>query len=86
MEVILQEKQVQQIQLLLYNLIQKEIQKLLNSKGIDSPFMNKKQTCIFLGISNNTLDTWIKQGLPAIKIGKTIRFNQDEIIKWMNSK
>ncbi|WP_270204923.1 helix-turn-helix transcriptional regulator [Streptococcus anginosus] len=86
MEVTLQEKQVQRIQLLLSNLIQKEIQKQLNSKGINSPFMNKKQTCIFLGISNNTLDSWIRQGLPSIKIGKTVRFNRDEIIKWMNSK
>lgn len=86
MEITLQEKQIQRIQLLLSNLIQKEIQKQLNSKGINSPFMNKKQTCIFLGISNNTLDSWIRQGLPSIKIGKTVRFNQDEIIKWMNSK
>lgn len=86
MEVTLQEKQIQRIQLLLSNLIQKEIQKQLNSKGINSPFMNKKQTCIFLGISNNTLDSWIRQGLPSIKIGKTVRFNRDEIIKWMNSK
>ena len=36
-------------------------------------------------ISNNTLDSWIRQGLPIIKIGKSIRFDKNAVDKWINS-
>ena len=83
MQVILPDEQIQQIQLLLSSLIQKEIEKQLSKIGIDSPYLNKQQACQYLGISNNTLDNWIQKGLPAIRIGKTIRFNKNEIDKWL---
>ena len=85
MQVILPDEQIHQIQLLLSNLIKKEIREQLDKSGIDSPYLNKQQTCDYLGISNNTLDSWIQRGLPSIKIGKTIRFNKDAIDRWLNS-
>jgi len=57
MQVILPDEQIHQIQLLLSNLIKKEIREQLDKSGIDSPYLNKKQTCDYLGISNNTLDS-----------------------------
>ncbi|HEO7136438.1 TPA: DNA-binding protein, partial [Streptococcus agalactiae] len=33
--------------------------------------------------SNNTLDIWIRKGMPHIRIGKTIRFDKDSIRRWM---
>ena len=85
MQVILPDEQIHQIQLLLSNLIQKEIENRLNNSNLDSPFLNKQQACHYLGISNNTLDSWIQRGLPSIKIGKTIRFHKDAIDRWLNS-
>ncbi|GFG47265.1 UNVERIFIED_CONTAM: helix-turn-helix domain-containing protein [Streptococcus canis] len=79
MQVILPDEQIHQIQLLLSNLIQKEIEQQLEQKGLNSPYLNKQQACDYLGISNNTLDTWIQKGLPSIKIGKSIRFNKQAI-------
>jgi len=76
MQVILPDEEVQKIQHLLAELIQKEIEKKLLNSNLGSPFLNKQQACHYLGISNNTLDSWIKRGLPTIKIGKTIRFNK----------
>lgn len=71
---------------LLSNLIkQKEIEQILNNSNIESPFLNKKQACQYLGIANNTLD-WIDKGLPKIKIGKTIRFNKFEVNRWLESQ
>lgn len=86
MKVILPDEQIHQIQLLISNLIQKEIEKQLSNSDIDSPYLNKQQTCHYLGISNNTLDSWIKRGLPAIKIGKSIRFNKQAIDNWLISQ
>ena len=85
MQVILPDEQIHQIQLLLSNLIRKEISEQLDKSGIESPYLNKKQTCDYLGISNNTLDSWIQKGLPSIKIGKIIRFHKDAIDRWLNS-
>ena len=85
MQVILPDEQVQQIQHLLAELIEKEIEKKLHHSNLESPFLNKQQACHYLGISNNTLDSWIVKGLPKIKIGKTIRFHKDAIDQWLNS-
>ena len=84
MQVILPDEQIHQIQLLLSNLIQKEIKQQLEKNPLSSPYLNKQQTCDYLGISNNTLDSWIQKGLPSIKIGKTIRFHKDSIDCWLN--
>ncbi|HEM2785705.1 MULTISPECIES: helix-turn-helix domain-containing protein [Streptococcus] len=86
MQVILPNEQVQQIQLLIAELIKKEIQINIENRGLNSPYLNKKQACEYLGISNNTLDSWIKQGLPSIKIGKTVRFNKQAIDAWLLSQ
>ena len=86
MQVILPDEQVQQIQRLLAELITKEIEKKLHHNNLESPFLNKQQACHYLGISNNTLDSWVKRGLPAIKIGRTIRFNKEAINSWLYSQ
>ncbi|MBF0778407.1 helix-turn-helix domain-containing protein [Streptococcus cuniculi] len=86
MQVILPNEQIQQIQLLLSNLIKREIEEQLSRNGIESPYLNKQQACNYLGISNNTLDSWIQQGLPYIKIGKSIRFNKQAIDTWLLSQ
>ncbi|HEK9074758.1 TPA: helix-turn-helix domain-containing protein [Streptococcus suis] len=86
MQVILPNEQIQQIQLLLSNLIKREIEEQLSRNGIESPYLNKQQACNYLGISNNTLDSWIQQGLPYIKIGKSIRFNKQSIDTWLLSQ
>ena len=86
MQVILPDEQVHEIQLLLSNLIKQQIEHILNNSNIESPFLNKKQACQYLGIANNTLDNWIDKGLPKIKIGKTIRFNKFEVNRWLESQ
>lgn len=49
-------------------------------------YLNKKQTCEFLKIDNNTLDKWIKQHkFPIIRIDKVIRFEVEDIKEFMNS-
>lgn len=83
MQVILPEEQVQEIQLLVSDVIKKEIQHFKEDIGLETPYLNKAQTCQYLGISNNTLDLWVKQDLPVIKIGKTVRFDKSAINSWL---
>ena len=86
MQVILPDEQIHQIQLLISDLIKQEINNRLNSSNLESPFLNKQQACNYLGISNNTLDSWIKKGLPVIRIEKTVRFDKSEINRWMQKQ
>ena len=86
MQVILPDEQIHQIQLLISDLIKQEIENRLNNSNLESPFLNKQQTCIYLGISNNTLASWIQKGLPTIRIGKTVRFDKNEINRWMQKQ
>ena len=86
MQVILPDEQIHQIQILISDLIKKEIENRLNNSNLESPFLNKQQTCNYLGISNNTLDSWIRKGLPIIKVGKTVRFDKAEINRWLQNQ
>lgn len=83
MQVTLPQEQTQEIQQMIATLIKDEIHHFKEEIGADSPFLNKKQTCNYLGVSNNTLDIWIAMGLPYIRIGKSIRFNKESINQWM---
>ncbi|MGH2217137.1 helix-turn-helix transcriptional regulator [Enterococcus faecalis] len=86
MQVILPEEQVRQIQLLIADLIKLEIENRLNNSGLESPFLNKQQACGYLGISNNRLDSWVKKGLPIIRIDRTVRFDKTEINRWLQNQ
>ncbi|HFI0853699.1 TPA: helix-turn-helix transcriptional regulator [Streptococcus suis] len=86
MQVILPDKQIHQIQLLVADLIKREVENRLGNSNLGSPFLNKQQACDYLGISNNTLDSWIKKGLPVIRIGKTVRFDKAEINRWLQNQ
>lgn len=85
MQIILSQEQIQEIQMIIANLIRQEIDNLLHKSSIRSPYLNKKQACEYLGISNNTLDSWIKKGLPIIRVGKTVRFNTDDLNQWLQN-
>ena len=86
MQVFLPEEQIKQIQFLISNLIKQEIENRLNNSNIESPFLNKQHACDYLGIANNTLDSWIKKGLPVIRVGKTVRFDRAELNHWLQNQ
>lgn len=75
----------EEIHLLIDDVVKREIENQLNNINLESPFLNKRQTCEYLGISNNTLDSWIQKGLPVVRIGKTVRFNKIELNRWLQN-
>lgn len=86
MQVILPDEQVKEIQLLIGDLIQSEIKQFRENVGLETPYLNKQQACLYLGIANNTLDSWIRKGLPVIKVGKVVRLDKREIDRWLCQK
>lgn len=50
-------------------------------------YMSKAQACEYLGIANRTLNEWIAIGdIPYKHIGKTYRFNRNDLDKFMATK
>ena len=37
-------------------------------------------------ISRSTVDNWKKEGLPYIKIGRSVRFDETEVDKWISKR
>ena len=71
--------------------IQDAVQKIVNdSKKENSKwpeYMNKGTAAKYLGISNNTLNEWIDSDpVPFKKIGRSYRFNRNELDKFMATK
>ncbi|WP_206911401.1 hypothetical protein IGL98_003370 [Enterococcus sp. DIV0840] len=84
LKILLSENQLLNIKHQLSTLILTEIENTRKQVNLNYRYMNKKQASQYLQISNNTLDSWIKQGLPVIKINGSIRFDRIAIDKWLN--
>lgn len=86
MNLFIPDEMIRQFQLLISDTVKKELDKFLDINENTNQFLNKNQTCDYLNISNNTLDSWIKRGLPCIKVGKTVRFSKKEINRWLQKQ
>jgi len=49
-------------------------------------FLTSNQLCDWLMISRSTLTRWRKDGLPTMKVGRTIRFEKEEVKKWLREQ
>lgn len=36
-------------------------------------------------ISRSTVDRWRKEGLPFIKVGRGVRFDEDDVYEWIKN-
>lgn len=49
-------------------------------------YLNKKQACKYLGITNNTLDKWlIEYRIPYTHLGRIIRFDITDLDLFMQN-
>ena len=48
-------------------------------------FLTIEQVAEMLQVTRTTIYNLKKKGLPFIKLGKNIRFDEDEVVKWIRS-
>jgi excisionase family DNA binding protein len=48
--------------------------------------LTKQELCEWLKISLPTVDRLMKQGMPHLKIGKAVRFEQEDVKKWLEEQ
>ena len=51
--------------------------------GSDVKFLTIEDVAEMLQVTRTTIYNLKKKGLPFIKLGKNIRFNQDEVVDWV---
>jgi excisionase family DNA binding protein len=45
--------------------------------------LTKKQLADYLKVTERTIDRLREEGLPCFNVGKVIRFDRDEVLKWL---
>jgi len=48
--------------------------------------LTTKELCEKLKFSRVTISNWRKQGMPCIKVNRAVRFNEIEVMKWLNEQ
>ena len=51
----------------------------------DMKFLTVEDVAEMLQVTRTTIYNLKKQGLPFIKLGKNIRFDQEEVVEWVKS-
>ena len=51
----------------------------------DMKFLTVEDVAEMLQVTRTTIYNLKKQGLPFIKLGKNIRFDQEDVIEWVRS-
>lgn len=82
-QILLSSEQEASLKQYVYTTILDEIKKARSDARLDIRYLSKKETCTYLGIANNTLDKWIGAGLPLIRVCGVVRFNREQIDKWL---
>jgi len=54
---------------------------------MEKSFLNSKEISEYLGIKENTVYAWVhKRQIPFYKVGRLVKFKQDQIDRWIEGK
>ena len=48
--------------------------------------LTRKELSIILSVSERTVDRYVKMGMPCIKVSKAVRFELNEVMKWLKGE
>jgi len=84
-EVVFSEEQKKDISSQTYEIVSEAIRKARNDAGMDKMFLNKKETCDYLGVANNTFDKYFKD-LKAHNVNGFLVYSKKEIDEFVFNK
>jgi excisionase family DNA binding protein len=85
-QILLADEQLNNLKTSVYQTILQEIDKARKDVGLENRYMTKGETGKYLHVSNNTLDKFIQEGMPVIKIGTVTRYDKQAIDEWLANK
>lgn len=84
-EILLSEGQLEDVGTQVHSVISDAIEKARSDAGMDKMFFNKKETCIYLGISNNTFDKYFIE-LKSHNVNGLIVYSKKDIDEFVLNK
>lgn len=49
--------------------------------------LKPKEVAEMIGVETSTIYQWTSQGfIPYVKLGRLVRFNEDDVMKWLRNK
>lgn len=85
-EVMFSNEQKDELGSQVYTVVSDAIKKARADSGMDKMFLNKKEACKYLGISNTTFDKYFKRELPFHSINGFIVYSKKEIDEFVFNK
>lgn len=65
------------------NSVQTAVKEAETQASIKNRYMNKKSASEYAGVSRNTFDGWVSDGLPVFKVGKNYLIDRDDIDRYI---
>lgn len=79
----LSEDHLNNIQTALYQIALDAVEQVKRDAKIDVRYMSKKDTCTYMDIAYLTLEKWIQEGLPTIKIGQKVYIDRHDLDEFL---
>lgn len=48
--------------------------------------LTTKELCTIYKVTKTTIENWRREGMPFEKLGKIVRFNQEEVEQWLKNR
>ena len=75
----LDEKLIKQFEETISNQLEKYYNELIIQ---NKKYLNKKEACLYLGVSYATAEKYIFNTIPTLRFGKTVKFDKADIDYW----
>lgn len=82
-QIQLSEDQLINLQTSMYQIALNAVEKVKQDAKIDVRYMSKKDTCTYMDIAYLTLEKWIQEGLPTIKIGQKVYIDRHDLDEFL---
>ena len=66
-------------------LIDELAERLQERVGKTPRYVSKEKLADRLGITERTIKTWRSHGLPAVKVGRELMFDVDDVDRWIEA-
>lgn len=82
-QVMLDKEQSLKLQEYIYELTSAAVTKAVTDAGSNKEFLSQKEICDWIGVSTNTLKSYVRMGLPVIVMGGRNLYSKKEVSKFL---
>ncbi|MFY8329457.1 DNA-binding protein [Vagococcus carniphilus] len=85
-QVMLSESQTKELQRYIFELTNEAVHQAIHTASADKEFLNQKEMSNWIGVSVNTLRSYVREGMPMIVIGGRNLYSKKEVSKFLLTK